>query len=372
MKIMTVVGTRPEIIRLSRVIAQIDECVTQTLVHTGQNYDYELNEIFFNEMGIRRPDYFLDANRGSLGKSIGDIISKGEDVIKKEKPDAMLILGDTNSSLIGIIAKRLKVPLFHMEAGNRCFDLNVPEETNRKIIDHIADINLVYTEHARRNLIAEGLDSRKIYLTGSPMSEVIAYYMNDINKSTIVQKMNLLDGEYFVLSVHREETVEYDSNIRKVFKAVEELSEEYGWPVIASIHPRTMKKIREFNIEIGERILLSKPLGYFDYMSLQRCAGCVISDSGTISEESAIMNFPAITIRNAIERPEAIDNGSIVLSGIDEENISMSVRLAMVSSRCNTPHIPVEYGIHDTSWRVLKVILGLHNLTFKWNGIENV
>jgi UDP-N-acetyl-L-fucosamine synthase len=313
LKVMTILGTRPEIIRLSRTIALLDNYVNHIIVHTGQNFDYELNEIFFQELEVRRPDYFLQINTFSLGTVLGEILIKTEDVIKKEKPDAVLILGDTNSSIAGIIAKRYKIPIFHMEAGNRCFDSNVPEEINRRIIDHIADFNLVYTEHARRHLLSEGLPHRQIFLTGSPMYEVLTYYLDKIDASSILHYLKLKNKNYFVVSIHREENVDNPEHLCKILLILNHLLEKYNVPIIVSTHPRTRKRIENLSqMEIDPRIQFMKPFGFFDYVHLEKNALCTISDSGTISEESAILSFPAITIRESMERPEALDSGSII------------------------------------------------------------
>lgn len=374
LKVITVVGTRPEIIRLSRVMNLLDQFVTQIIVHTGQNYDYELNQIFFDELELRKPDYFLNIDTSSLGSSIGDIIRKTEDVLLKEKPDVLLVLGDTNSCLSAYMAKRMHVPIFHMEAGNRCFDFNVPEETNRRIIDHIADFNLVYTEHARRNLIAEGLSQRRIYLTGSPMYEVLNYYLNKIRQSKILTKLNLDEGKYFVVSTHREENVDNLGNLKKIIKILNNIAEDYKIPVIVSTHPRTRKRIEELNeIKMDAFITFLKPFGLVDYIFLQMNAKCTISDSGTISEESTILNFPAITLRNSMERPEAIDAGTIILTGFDKDIIMNSIDLVIKEfGNKKYDRIPVEYEISNTSWRVLKLIMGLTKLSNKWHGINNL
>ncbi|MCX5781738.1 MAG: UDP-N-acetylglucosamine 2-epimerase (non-hydrolyzing) [Elusimicrobia bacterium] len=371
-KVMTILGTRPEIIRLSRVMAKLDQFTNHITVHTGQNYDYELNEIFYKDLEIRKPDYFLGVKSGSLGKMIGKIIEKSESVLLKEKPDAVLILGDTNSSMAGIIAKRLKIPVYHMEAGNRCFDFNVPEEINRRIIDHISDFNLVYTEHARRNLLREGIHPRKIYLTGSPMKEVLTHFSEKIKKTDILKKLGLTREKYFVASVHREENVDNPNNLRKILESLNLLSRKYDFPIIVSTHPRTKKRLDEQkNIKLNGKILFSKPFGFFDYVNLQMNSFCVISDSGTISEESAILSFPAITIRNAMERPEGMDSGTIALTGLDPDTITESVRVAVSERKSLSENsIPADYKISNTSQRVIKIIIGTAKLAHKWEGIE--
>ena len=369
---MTILGTRPEIIRLSRVMALLDRHVQHIIVHTGQNYDYELNEVFFNDLEIRKPDYFLQVDTSSLGTVLGDTLIKIEDVLRKEKPDAVLILGDTNSSIAGIMSKRLKIPIFHMEAGNRCFDFNVPEEINRRIIDHIADFNLVYTEHARRHLLSEGLPHRRIYLTGSPMYEVLTYYRGRIDASEILSELDLQKQGYFVVSVHREENVDNPVNLENILTVLNRLAERYDVPVIVSTHPRTRKRLEGLqSVKVDPRIRFLKPFGFFDYVHLEMHALCTISDSGTISEESAVLSFPAVTIREAMERPEALDAGGIVLTGLDVETVLDAVGLVMVEGEERLESgIPAEYRIPDTSWRVLKLILGTAKLSNRWSGIH--
>jgi len=388
LKVLTVVGTRPEIIRLSRVITLLDEHVNHIIVHTGQNYDYELNEIFFKDLELRKPDYFLNVDVSSLEAAVGDIIRKSGEVLRKEKPDALLILGDTNSCLAAYIAKRLHIPIFHMEAGNRCFDFNVPEEINRSIVDHISDFNLVYTEHARRHLLSEGLPHRRIYLTGSPMYEVLNYYKPKIEASTILQQLSLsirstlnakrktLNAErgtrnYFLVSTHREENVDNHENLNKILTILNRLAEDYKLPVIVSTHPRTRKRLEGMtDISLNPLIQFLKPFGFTDYVHLQRNALCTISDSGTISEESAILNFPAISLRNSMERPEAQDSGTIILTGFNTENVLASIELAINEYNSEIKKlIPVDYKVPDTSWRVLKLIQGLASLSNKWHGV---
>jgi len=393
LKVITFIGTRPEIIRLSRVMALLDEHVNHIIVHTGQNYDYELNEIFFKDLELRKPDYFLDVDTSSLEASIGDIIRKSGEVLKKEKPDVLLILGDTNSCLSAYMAKRMHIPIFHMEAGNRCFDFNVPEEINRRIVDHISDFNLVYTEHARRHLLSEGLQHRRIYLTGSPMLEVLNYYKPKIEASTILHDLSLtgrhqylipnpqlpitnnqspITNNYFLVSTHREENVDDPQNLENILNILNLLAENYKLPIIVSTHPRTRKRIEELSDKnIDKLISFLKPFGYSDYVNLQMNALCTISDSGTISEESSILNFPAISLRNSMERPEAQDAGTIILTGFKPDNVMASIDLAIKEHDSNIKKlIPVEYQVPDTSWRVLKLIQGLSSLSNKWHGIE--
>ena len=372
LKVMTIIGTRPEIIRLSRTIALLDKYLNHIIVHTGQNYDYELNEVFFSDLGIRKPDHFLSVDTTSLGTMIGGILTKSEQVLLKEKPDAVLILGDTNSSIAAIMAKRLKIPIFHMEAGNRSFDMNVPEEINRKIVDHIADFNLVYTEHARRHLLSEGLPHRRIYLTGSPMYEVLEYYKKEINNSSILTKLSISKKKYFIVSFHREENVDNELHLRKIVDVLNKLAHEYNIPVIVSTHPRTRKRLdKALDIKIDSRISFLKPFGFHDYVYLQQNALCTISDSGTISEESAILSFPAISLRNSMERPEAQDVGSIILSGLDADIVLESVKTVIDEQRKGLYRaIPGEYQVNNTSWRVLKLIIGNTRLSNMWWGIK--
>jgi len=410
LKVLTIVGTRPEIIRLSATIKLLDQHLTQVLVHTGQNYDYELNEVFFEDLGLRKPDHFMGIDTSSLGAAIGDILKKSEEILQQEKPDALLVLGDTNSCLSAYMAKRMHIPIFHMEAGNRSFDFNVPEEINRRIIDHIADFNLVYTEHARRHLLSEGLPHRRIYLTGSPMREVLNGQMEKINNSKILETLNLKANEYFVVSTHREENVDNPENLKKILIVLNQLAEEYQVPVIVSTHPRTRKRLEQLNESTNKHINFLKPFGFNDYVHLQQNAKCTLSDSGTISEESAILGFPAISLRQSMERPEAQDTGSIILTGFEPEIVLSSVRTVIeefkkefsqssaeypaearkgtsakpclpnrqvsekhsvtlretynynTKNRCN---IPTDYTITNTSWRVLKLILGNAGLSNK-------
>jgi UDP-N-acetylglucosamine 2-epimerase (non-hydrolysing) len=372
LKIVTIVGTRPEIIRLSRTMSRLDEFVNQVIVHTGQNYDYELNEIFWKEMELRKPDHFLNVDTSSLGATLGDILKKTEELLQKEKPDGLLVLGDTNSCLSAYIAKRMHITVYHMEAGNRSFDFNVPEETNRRIIDHIADYNLVYTEHARRHLLSEGLQHRRIYLTGSPMREVLDFYLPKINQSGILSLLGLKQEKYFLVSTHREENVDNPGNLKKILSVLEDLVSTYGFPVIVSTHPRTRKRIEQFSeSNLNNKIQFLKPFGFLDYVHLQQHALCTLSDSGTISEESSILNFPAISLRQSMERPEAQDTGSIILTGFDTDVILDSISLAVkekTERKINS--IPEDYQIQDTSWRVVKLILGNTKLSNKWWGIN--
>lgn len=360
MKVMTIVGTRPEIIKLSRVISELDRHVTHILVHSGQNYDYELNGIFFSEMGIRKPDYFLEAVGESVAHTIGNVIAKADDVLAKEQPDALLLLGDTNSCLAAIAAKRRKIPIFHMEAGNRCFDLRVPEEINRKIVDHISDINMTYTEHARRYLLAEGLRPETVIKTGSPMKEVLEHHREQIDSSDVLERLELHLGEYFVVSAHREENIDSEINFANLMQSLSAIAEKYDRPVIFSTHPRTRKRLEAIgSAGHDSRIQFLKPLGFPDYIKLQLKAACVISDSGTITEESSILRFPAVTIRQAHERPEGMDEGTLIMCGLEAKSVLKSIEVVMTqfvesSERFKTVG---DYDTDNVSHKVLRIIL---------------
>lgn len=372
MKVVTILGTRPEIIRLSAVMARLDQFVEHKIVHTGQNYDYELNEVFFQDLKVRKPDHFLNVDTSSLGRVCGGVLSKSEEVFRAEKPDAVVILGDTNSALAGIMARRMKIPIYHMEAGNRCYDLNVPEETNRKILDHISDFNLVYTEHARRQLLSEGIPHRRIYLTGSPMREVLTTHLDAIKASPAIQQLGLEPGKFLLVSAHREENVDHRANLCSLLSAVERAAETFDLPVIVSTHPRTRKRLESLpDWKSSDRIRFMKPFGFLDYVNLQMNAFCVISDSGTICEESSLLDFPAITCRNAIERPEAMDAGTIVVTGLEPANIVAGIRLQTSPEvrRCRMP-APADYQIENTSWRVVKLIVGTAKLVHLWDGVR--
>ena len=327
LKVMTIVGTRPEIIRLSRIMPKLDEHCEHTIVHTGQNYDFELNEIFFSELEIREPDYFLGAAGKNAAESIGQIIIEVDLLIEQIEPQAILILGDTNSCLSVIPAKRRKIPIFHMEAGNRCFDERVPEETNRRIVDHTADINLPYSTIAREYLLAEGIPADRIIKTGSPMFEVLNYYQSHIDSSDILNRLNLKKHEFFLVSAHREENIDFASQLLKLTGSLNAISEEYNLPVIVSTHPRTRKRLEEDEVKFHENIKLLKPLGFYDYNFLQKNAKAVLSDSGTINEESSIMNFPALNIREAHERPEGMEETAVMMVGLDSERIMQSLQI---------------------------------------------
>jgi UDP-N-acetylglucosamine 2-epimerase (non-hydrolysing) len=370
MKVMTIVGTRPEIIRLSRVITRLEAETDHRLVHTGQNWDPQLSDVFFTELGIRQPDHWLKVPVTSLGAVLGGVLSGIEPVLLEERPDAVLILGDTNSCLAAIVAKRLGIPVFHMEAGNRCFDENVPEETNRRIIDHVADFNLCYTEHARRNLLAEGLPSRRTFVTGSPLAEVLAAYDEQIQSSGVLGRLGLTANDYFLVSMHREENVDDPDRLDVLVGAIESLSEKSGFRVVATTHPRLRKRI-EARGGASERIEFLEPFGYFDYNKLQRNARCVLSDSGTIAEESSMSGFPAVTIRSSMERPEALDTGSIVLTGVDRDGIARCVDLVTRQWDDGArPEAPADYTVPDCSLRVTRLITGLTAVHGEWLGLR--
>jgi len=356
LKLLTVIGTRPEIIRLAEIIKLADKMFNHILVHTGQNYDYSLNEIFFEDLELRKPDYFLNVVGNNLGTTIGNVIAKSYDVLLKERPDALLVLGDTNSVLCTIAAKRLKIPIFHMEAGNRCFDQNVPEEINRKISDHISDINLTYTEHSRRYLLSEGFRKDHVFVTGSPLFEVLNNYKSKIENSEILEKLNLEKGKYFVVSAHREENIDLGDNFNVLVNSINEVAEIYSLPIIFSTHPRTKKRINNTNIKFNSLVRNLEPMGFFDYVFLQKNAFCVLSDSGTISEEAAMMGFKAVSIRTSTERPEAIDAGSIVLGGINSKDILNSIEISINTFNTSILSLPYEYKVIDVSQRVIKVI----------------
>ena len=359
-KVMTIVGTRPEIIKLSRVISELDKFTNHVLVHTGQNYDYELNEIFFEELKIRKPNHFLDAVGKNPAETISKVIYESDIIIEKEKPDAILLYGDTNSCLSVISAKRKQVPIFHMEAGNRCFDQRVPEEINRKIVDHLSDINMPLTEHARNYLISEGIDASRIIKTGSCMKEILDYYNSDINKSKVLLELKLKSNKYLLVSIHREENVDYSSNLTSLLESLNYIAEKYKFPVIVSTHPRTKDRISKLktNIKLNSLIQFLKPLGFFDYIKLQKSSFCVISDSGTITEESSILKFPAIMIRQAHERPEGMDEATVIMSGIDKDRIEESINVVTQQFKNGIlPKIIDDYNVENVSQKVVKIIL---------------
>ena len=358
LKVMSVVGTRPEIIRLSRVFAKLDEHCEHTLVHTGQNYDYELNQVFFEDLGIRKPDYFLDAAGKNVAETIGQVIIKVDQIIESVNPEAILILGDTNSCLAAIPAKRRKVPIFHMEAGNRCFDQRVPEETNRKIVDHIADINMPYSTIARDYLIAEGIPADRIVKTGSPMYEVLTHYMKEIDSSKILELLDIENGKFFVVSAHREENVDVPAQLIKLANSLNSIADYYGLPVIVSTHPRTQKRINDQGIQFHKNIKLLKPLGFHDYNHLQKNAKAVLSDSGTINEESSIMNFPALNIREAHERPEGMEEASVMMSGLSAERVMQCLQIleSQPSGDERLLRQVYDYSMPNVSDKVVRII----------------
>jgi len=357
LKLMTILGTRPEIIRLSATIKACDRYFDHVLVHTGQNWDYTLNQVFFEELGLRVPDHYLDSAGEDLGQTMGNIIAKSYAVLQQEQPDALLILGDTNSALAAISAKRLKVPIFHMEAGNRCFDQNVPEEINRKIVDHISDINLPYTEHSRRYLLAEGYRKEHIFVTGSPMPEVLGAYREQIAASEVLERLGLAAGQYILVSAHREENIDNESNFSSLMNAINNLAERYQLPVVYSTHPRSRKFIEERGFVFHPLVQSLPPFGFYDYNKLQKNAFCVLSDSGTLSEESAILGFTGVLIRTSTERPEVLDKGTIVIGGITGDDIEAAIDLA-VAMRANAEPaaLPPDYADTNVSIKVVKII----------------
>ncbi|WP_206682248.1 UDP-N-acetylglucosamine 2-epimerase (non-hydrolyzing) [Dietzia sp. B19] len=373
---MTIAGTRPELIRLARVIHRLDTTpgIEHVLVHTGQNYDYTLNQVFFDDLGIRQPDHMLGVDTSSLGAVLGGTLIAAERVMREEEPDAVLVLGDTNSCIAALMARRMKIPTYHMEAGNRCFDLNVPEETNRRMVDHVSDFNLVYTEHARRNLLAEGLHPRRILKTGSPMREVLNAYRDQIDASTVLPDKGLTEGEYFLVSAHREENVDSPDRLRMLLDCLTAVREHFGKQVFVSTHPRTRKRLEALpDWSEPEGITFSDPLGFHDYNKLQLSAACCLSDSGTIAEESLILGFPAITLRDSIERPEALDTGGIMMTGLEADDVVAAVQLAMDSGYTRNgvgSLTPDDYLIDNTSERTVKFILSTAHRHHFWEGIR--
>ncbi len=358
MKVMTIVGTRPEIIKLSRVIARLDDVTDHVLVHTGQNHEYELNQIFFADMGLRSPDRFLEVVGSNLAETIGNIIIRSDEVLAAEQPDALLVLGDTNSALSVLSAKRRHIPIFHMEAGNRCFDQRVPEETNRKIVDHVSDINMPYTEHARRYLLAEGLPADRVIKTGSPQKEVLDFYREAIDSSTVHERLEFSPGRYFAASIHREENVDDPARLALLVESLNSVVRQYGLPMLLSTHPRTRDRLAGSGLAFDKAIKALPPLGFPDYVALQKHAFCTISDSGTIAEESSMVGFPAITVREAHERPEGMDEGVLVMSGLDPTAVTEAVGLARAHfDAAGPPTIPSDYLVDDVSWKVAKIVL---------------
>ncbi|KAB1940664.1 UDP-N-acetylglucosamine 2-epimerase (non-hydrolyzing) [Micromonospora sp. ALFpr18c] len=371
-RVMTVVGTRPEIIRLARVLDRLDRTVDHVLVHTGQNWDRSLSDIFFTELRLRQPDRFLRVDTSSLGRVLGGVLIGMEQAIEEVRPDALLVLGDTNSCIAALMARRMRVPVYHMEAGNRCFDLNVPEETNRRMVDHVADFNLVYTEHARRNLLAEGLHPRRILHTGSPMREVLEHYRDGVERSTILDQLGLTAGDYFVVSAHREETVDRPDRLRRLLDCLRAVRDTWGLPVLVSTHPRTRKRLEALADDALalDGIAFHEPFGLLDYVRLQSQARCTLSDSGTISEESAILGFPAVTLRESIERPEALDAGGIVMTGLDPEGVLEAIRVVVDQVAADGVPCPTDYQVPDTSRRVVDFILSTVRRHHDWAGIR--
>lgn len=358
LKVMTIVGTRPELIRLSRVIAVLEEVTQHVLVHTGQNYDYELNEIFFRELGLPRPRHYLNAAGRTAAETIGNTIARADEVLAREEPDAVLVLGDTNSCLAVIPAKRRKIPVFHMEAGNRCFDLRVPEEINRRIVDHVSDINLCYTEHGRRYLLAEGLPPDRVIKTGSPMKEVLDYHRAGIEASDVLARLRLTARQYFVVSLHREENVDEPRHLRQLVQGLNALARQYRFPLIFSCHPRTRQRLQKSRLKLHGLVRLMPPLGFFDYVALQKSAYCTLSDSGTITEESSILGFPAVTVREAHERPEGMDEGAVIMTGLCPRNIVESVAVTVrLFEQFGPCRLPPDYQVDHVSWKVAKIIL---------------
>ena len=364
-KLVTVVGTRPELIRLALTIKKCDQFFEHILVHTGQNYDYELNQIFFDDLGIRKPDHFLNVPSNSLGGTLGNVIAYSYDLFQTISPEAILVLGDTNSALCIYSAKRLKIPIFHMEAGNRCFDLNVPEEINRKIADHLADINLPYTENSRRYLLAEGIRKDHIFVTGSPMFETLSAFKESIDSRQTLKSLNLKKGQYILASIHREENLDLKNNFEHILNTFVKVSEQYQRKIIFSTHPRTRKKLEEVNFKLDKNIEFMNPVGFFDYINLQQNAYITLSDSGTLSEEAGILNFPAVSIRTTTERPEAIDFGSVVLGNIETKSILQSIAIALEQNKSKVLSLPPEYQVTNTSSRVVRVIQGFTSVINK-------
>lgn len=372
LKVMTVVGTRPEIIRLAAVIKRLDNTpsIEHVLVHTGQNYDYSLNQVFFDDLGLRAPDHYMGVNTSSLGNVLGGVLVGTEKVLLEEKPDAMLVLGDTNSCVATVMGKRMRIPTYHMEAGNRCFDENVPEETNRRLVDHVADFNLPYTEHARRNLLNEGLHPRRILVTGSPMREVLEEFRAQIEGSDALDRLGLTAGEYFLVSAHREENVDLPERLEKLLECLVSVRDQFGKRVVVSTHPRTRKRLEALDSDLDlSNIDFLEPFGFHDYNKLQLEAACVLSDSGTISEESSILGFPALTLRDSIERPEALDSGSIIMTGLEKHDVVRGVGIAMSDGPVSSSH-PTGYEVNDTSNRVVRFIASTAGRHAQWAGIR--
>jgi UDP-N-acetylglucosamine 2-epimerase len=373
MKVLTLIGTRPEIIKLSRVLVSLDSAVEHRIVHTGQNYDYELNKIFFDELGLRKPDYFLDAAAGGAIATISNVLVKVDEVLEIEKPDALLLLGDTNSGLGVIAAKKRKIPIFHMEAGNRCFDQRVPEEVNRKVIDHLSDINMPYSSIAREYLLREGLSPDQVIKTGSPMYEVLSYYHDKIESSNVLNTLEVKPNKYFVISTHREENVDQPNKLSEICLVLHHLCEMYKFPIFFSLHPRTQSRLNSLGVKLHPLVHVMKPLGFFDYIKLQKNSFCVISDSGTITEESSILGFPAINIRDAHERPEGMEEGAVVMTGINLDVILDAIAFVrMLVDKGIKPQIVADYDVINVSNKVIKIILSYTNFINRKIWAKNV
>ena len=368
LKVVTIVGTRPEIIRLSALIPKLDQFTDHVLVHTGQNSDKNLNDVFFQDLSLRSPDYYLDVDTTSMGRVMGDTIKKSEEVFKKELPDAVMILGDTNSAIAAIVAERMHIPVYHMEAGNRSFDANVPEELNRRMVDHVASFNLPYNSHSKHNLLAEGIHPRRILVTGSPLKEVLERNKEGISQSKILKKLSLTPGDFFLASIHRQENVDSPERLRKAIDCLERLSSEHELPVLVSTHPRTKKRLEMEGLSKVDRLLFHEPFGFNDYQCLQMNAKCVVSDSGTISEESSLLGFRAVTLRDSMERPEALEVGTMIQTGLDMTNFLQSVELVMAQNI--SPTIPEGYDVKDFSTRVLRFLFSTARLNHSWSGFH--
>ena len=372
-KLVTVVGTRPELIRLSRIIPALDQNFDHILVHTGQNKDINLNEIFFQELDIRTPDHYLDVDTSTLATAIGEVLIKTEKILVKTKPNGMLVLGDTNSAFAAVLAERMQIPVYHMEAGNRSFDANVPEELNRRIIDHASSFNLPYTQHAKRNLLAEGLDPQRISVTGSPMREVLDYYLPKISESKILDNLNLTSGEYFLVSAHRQENVDSPERLQELVDTMIEVHTKWKVPILISVHPRTRKQLDNLGVSDNlPGLIFHEPFGFFDYIKLQMQAKCVLSDSGTISEESLILDFPAVTIRDSMERPEALENDGIILAGISANKVISSIEKMLAGFAKGKRIVPTDYLVTDCSTGVVNYILLTIYKHHEWAGLREV
>lgn len=370
LKLMTIVGTRPEIIKLSEIIKKADQYFDHILVHTGQNYDYNLNEVFFKQLGLRAPDHYLGVVGHNLGSTIGNVIAKSFNIFLEIQPDAILLLGDTNSCLSVISAKRLKIPIFHLEAGNRCFDENLPEEVNRRIVDHTSDINLCYTEHARHNLLNEGISSDSIFVLGSPMAEILKVHSSEIDSSNVLDELNLSKGKYILLSAHREENIDNEMNFNALMSSINEMASGYNVPIIYSMHPRSEYYIKKRNFKFHENVISLKPFGFFDYIKLQMNSLCVVSDSGTLAEESSILKFPSVSIRTSTERPEAFDKGNILLGNISKTELMQSIDMAIEMKKCNDIGSNVIHYLDDTvSIKTIKIIQSFTSIVNRkvWN-----